>query len=82
VTEPSLARVAGASTRRIAVHFCPAFSVISRATSLTKASKAVVAGAAYFTTSKSWRRTLKLPGFPPCSGSAHLNKSGEKMSNS
>ena len=38
------ARSAGTKTRRMAVHFCPAFCVISRATSLMKASKAGVAG--------------------------------------
>ena len=39
------ARSAGTKTRRMAVHFCPAFCVISRATSLMKASKAGVAAA-------------------------------------
>jgi hypothetical protein len=39
------ARSAGTRTRRIAVHFWPAFTVISRATSLTKASNAGVAAA-------------------------------------
>jgi hypothetical protein len=37
---------AGAKMRRMAVHFWPAFTVISRTTSRTKASKAAVPGAA------------------------------------
>ena len=36
----------GTSTRRIAVHFCPAFCVISRATSRTNAPNAALSGAA------------------------------------
>src|SRR5262245_29290900 len=40
------ARSAGASTRRMAVHFWPALTVISRATSLMKASNAGVPGPA------------------------------------
>ena len=36
---------AGTKMRRIAVHFCPAFTVISRTTSRTKASKAALPGA-------------------------------------
>ena len=36
----------GAITRRMAVHFCPAFTVISRATSLTKRSNSGVPGPA------------------------------------
>ena len=35
---------AGTKMRRIAVHFCPAFTVISRTTSRTKASKAAPPG--------------------------------------
>jgi hypothetical protein len=34
----------GTKTRRIAVHFCPAFTVISRTTSRRKASKAALPG--------------------------------------
>ena len=40
MTAPSCA--AGTMTRRIAVHFCPAFTVISRATSLMKMSNSGV----------------------------------------
>ena len=36
----------GTNVRRIAVHFCPAFTVISRTTSFTKRSNSSVPGAA------------------------------------